>query len=123
MEISLNDWKKEDLFKLPCREWSSESTYDSILILPTGEVHDSGYGMITIIGVNKGAPVEIINKYSDDIEWILPPAKCIGGFIIGRMRNDCLLISGALHMWSRDCEFVVGTALSSITIELKLSVS
>lgn len=123
MTLSLNGWKKEDLLNLPRREWSEESTYDSILILPTGETHDSGWQMMAIIGVRKAVPIEIASGCCDDIEWILPPAKSVSTFKVGRMRNDCLLTSGALQMWSRDCEFMVGTALSSTTIELKLKES
>lgn len=99
------------------RDWNITSTYDSIIILPLGTKHDSGYSHILIVGCrdvdgcNKRQPVEIASKYSDDITWILDGHK---------LRSDALLKSRAMHFWANDVrlKFVVGHALSSIDVTL-----
>jgi len=114
----LNDWSREELLALPFREWGHESTYDSLLLLPTGEAHDSGWGIMAIIGIRDFQPIEIACGCCDDIEWKLPQMQTVGRFTIGQMRMDCLLKSGAFHPWERNSLFRVGAALSSVTVEV-----
>ena len=113
---SLNDWTKEELLALPVRAWNAVSTYESVLLLSTGEAHDSGWACMAVIGLIDRKPIEIASICSDDIEWQLPPMQYAG---LGQLRMDCTLSSGAIHAWNRDALFVVGAALSSITIELR----
>lgn len=117
---SLNIWGRDELLKLPMREWKMDSEYDSVLLLSTRRKHESGWAMMAIIGVRKGQPVEIACSCCDDIEWKLPPMITVGGgeFSIGQMRMDCAIRSGALHAWARGAKFRVGAALSSTEIEL-----
>lgn len=118
--IPLNLWMRKELLALPTREWPAVSEYDSLLLLSTGRKHDSGWAMMAIIGVRDLKPVEIACKYCDDIEWKFPPMSivCDGRYSIGQMRMDCALKSGALHAWTNRGKFRVGTALSSVTVEL-----
>lgn len=115
---SINEWGKEALLALPVRAWDQESAYDSVLLLSTGEAHDSGWATIAIIGVAYGQPVEIAVSCCDDIEWKLPAPMSFAGHTLGQFRMDCALASGALHAWQRCAKFKVGTALSSTTIEM-----
>ena len=116
---SLNEWGREELLKLPARDWQEESVYDSVLLLSTRRKHDSGWAAIAIIGVRDGQPVEIASQCSDDIEWKLPePQRITSDFAIGQMRMDCAFRSGAMHAWARRGQFRVGCAISSIEIEL-----
>lgn len=117
---SLNQWGRDELLKLPTRQWDAESDYDSLLLLSTRRKHDSGWAIMAIIGVRDSQPVEIACACCDDIEWKLPPMVTVGGgaYSIGQMRMDCAMRSGALHAWARKAKFRVGAALSSTEVEL-----
>ena len=106
---SINDYTKKELMSLKHREWNNVSSlYDSVLILPNKEAHDSGWSTMTIIGIVNQVPIEICGSCSDDIEW---NNKSL-------LRMDCALKSKALHFWSSYGEkFKVGASLSSVTIE------
>lgn len=105
---NLNQWSRKDLLSLPERAWGDISQYDSVLILGTRRKHDSGWGIMAIIGVIDHVPVEIACQCCDDIAWS------------GSMfRTDCAFRSGALHAWRRGSKFVVGYATSSIEIEIR----
>jgi hypothetical protein len=114
----LNQWGRDELFSLPTRAWGEESVYDSVMLLSTRRKHDSGWAIIAIIGVRDGQPVEIACACCDDIEWKLPQPVICASHIIGQMRMDCALRSGAMHAWARGAKFRVGIALSSTDIEL-----
>ncbi|MDE2106797.1 MAG: hypothetical protein KGL39_56805 [Patescibacteria group bacterium] len=120
--LSVNDWPKSALLALPHRKWNNDRPrYDSLLILSTGKKHESGWAKIAIIGVKKQNPVEVCTVCSDDIEWILPPAKTFGPnaeYSLGQFRTDCAIKSGALHVWCQGGKFRVGESLSSTAIEL-----
>lgn len=122
MTKTLNDWTREELLSLPTRRWDESTTYDSLMLLSTGQQHDSGWAAIAVIGVRDHVPVEIASQCSDDIEWHLPDAKRYGKngeFTIGQLRMDCAFASGAMHAWKRDCVFVVHEALSSLEVNVK----
>lgn len=121
MKKEINLWTKKELLALPMRDWSKEGIYDSLLIFSTGRKHDSGWDTMAIIGVTERQPKEICTICSDDIEWKLPAPQLYGvgnKFSLGQFRSDCCIKSGALHVWTDKGMFHVGTALSSITIEL-----
>ena len=56
---TLNEWTVDELLSLPNREYEDINIYNSLLILPKYEPHDSGWGCIIIIGVVKNEPKEI----------------------------------------------------------------
>jgi hypothetical protein len=105
----INKLTKKELIRLPVRRWDKSSRYDSLIIFSEGSRHESGYSVMLIIGVIGGQPVEIASDCSDDISWKLSDGNL--------MRTDCLFASKSLHFWG-DCHFTVGTALSSIDIEV-----
>lgn len=111
-------WTKEELISLPYRAWDKVSEYISLLILPSDELHDSGYSNIYIIGVIDNVPVEIITSCSDDIKFKFPPMLYIGDYSIGQVRMDCMPESKAFQLWTREGKFRVNEALSSIAVEL-----
>lgn len=102
---------RKQLLSLPVRKWDDESpTYDSLLVLSDGKVHDSGWGLITIIGCVGKEPVEIITNCSDDVWWHLNQEP----------RMDCALPSRAMHFWCRGKgKFRASMAVSSIDIYLE----
>lgn len=103
---------KQQLKNLPKRDWDAESIYDSILIIPSGKKHDSGWALMYIIGVISGEPFEIAAA-CDDINWQLPAEQQVSG-----LRTDMIYPSGVIHFWSNHYRFKVGHSLSSTDIHL-----
>jgi len=108
----IHQFSRDDLLSLPIRAWNEISEYDTILLLSTQKIHESGWAMIAIIGVREYQPIEIACNCCDDIEWRFNPESNT------KLRMDCVLKSSALHAWSYKNKFRVGRALSSITIEV-----
>jgi len=102
----MEKYTRKKLLKLPSRAWPLTTKYSSLIIFPSNKKHDSGWGCITIIGVNDMVPIEIITQNSDDIS------------IDGSHKVDCLHNAKALHFWSRHHLFHVEHALSSIEIKM-----
>lgn len=121
-EKTLNEWGRDELLKLPIREIDTESEYDSLLLISTNREHASGWAIIAIIGVRDGKPIEIACDCCDDIEWRSQLSAITSmtryPYFTGKMRMDCALRSGAMHVWARKTRFRVGWALSSIIVEL-----
>jgi hypothetical protein len=105
---------------LPVRDWQTESTYDALLIVPTGQKHDSGYAVIAIVGARyrgpdePGGPVEIA-AYCDDIEVRfsneVPESK---RYATDDFRVDMSYPSGIANWWG--ARFTVGESLSSTVV-------
>jgi len=108
--LLVNGAKREDLFKLPVRKWDDEyKRYDSILILADGKKHDSGWGLIVVIGCIKNSPIEIACNCAEDINWTFAQQP----------RMDCALPSRGMHFWCRNNgRYQVGAALISTDIYL-----
>ncbi len=119
--MSVNTVTRDELLALPDRaDWQGTSTYDSLLIFGSEEAHESGWSGITVVGVNKGVPVEKVTTYSDDVEWILPAPRMVAGRPYGHMRMDCTHPGKVLHFWAHGGQmFSIGHVLSSITIQVK----
>ncbi len=104
----MNHIKRADLKALPRRKWDEISTYDSLLIVPSGKKHDSGYGWIEIVGCKDQAPIEVA-ACCDDICWHVQGGKYA-------MRTDMLFPSNLVHVWG--AKFEVGRSLSSTDIRV-----
>ncbi len=104
--------KVKELRKLPFRTWNKETTYASIIVIPSGRKHDSGYALMYIIGVDENKnPIEI-SASCDDICWKIPNA------IDYEFRNDMYWPSGIIHYWSNGYKFKVGVCTSSTDVTL-----
>lgn len=104
--------KIKGLRNLPVRAWDEKKAYNSVITIPSGKKHDSGWALIAIIGLDDNDnPIEIA-AYCDDICWKIPNIN------EGSFRTDMFYPSGAVHFWSWDYEFMVGVSLSSTNIEL-----
>ena len=110
--MSDKTWTREELLSLPVRKWDEESEYDSLTIVPTDDVHDSGYRLMAIVGhTNKHGPNEIA-AFCDDICWEFPqPPKTW-------LRTDMTTTSNCAHMWGYDLRFRVGHSLSSTSVKV-----
>lgn len=103
-------YKIKELRKLPRRKWDDIKCYDSLMIIPSGLKHDSGWALIYIIGM-KDDSLEIAAA-CDDICWKIPKA------IAYDFRTDMYYPGGIVHVWSRDYQFQVGCSLSSTDVTL-----
>jgi len=114
--ISIRELKnRRELLKLPERKGNDVTFYSSILIVPSGLKHDSGYMMIAIIGIIDGEPKEIC-AYPDDICWDF--TNFHQKYESTGMRTDCYYPTGILHFWGNGIQFMVGSAFSSTTISV-----
>ncbi len=94
---------RKELLKIPNRKDSNmDRLYNSILVVPAGTKHESGYMHIAIIGCwteGKEERYEICS-YPDDINWILPDSDR-GNYKLAHLRTDCWYPEGILHFWGR----------------------
>ena len=102
----------KELRSLPFRNWNETKLYKSIIVIPSGKKHESGWALMYIIGVNEEQIPFEIAAYCDDICWKMPTP------IEYEFRNDMFYPSGAMHFWSRKYYFEVGSSLSSTGISL-----
>jgi hypothetical protein len=115
------------LLALPFHKtWSEVKVYNSLYIVPTGKKHDSGYGLIAIIGVLDQDPrLAEIAAYCDDICWCFPLKHPYDrdGRHVNVIRTDCLWPSQIIRIWASGehyfrGRFRVGVSLSSTEVEL-----
>ena len=117
---SYMDWKPRAFFRLPKRSgWSAETECSSIVFLPTGKTHDSGYQMMWLCCFDVGKPICRIGGYSDHISFrIAAPGQVIHDVIYPNVQID-MLPNGLVQAYVFDkARFVVGDALSSIYVKV-----
>jgi hypothetical protein len=119
---SFEYWTKKELEALPAREWGEDiGEFDSLIILPTKHLHDSGFWCMDFVAVKGNEPFCRLSGCSDVIqidgiggygEWkqnvptVIPPK----GWSI-----DCLKKSKLLRVFS-DGKLKAGRALSSFDL-------
>lgn len=118
------------LLQLPRRKWDVESVYDSIILVPTGAKHDSGWGLIAIVDVVGGKPSSAeIAAVCDDVRWSFPVRHPYGEMQPGInrriLRTDCYWPGRLQRFWASgesyfSGRFKVGFALSSTDVTLVL---
>ena len=105
-------WTRKEFLALPVRKWDMKSEYDSLTIVPTYRVHDSGYRLMAIVGhINKEGPKEIA-AFCDDIDWRIPMP------LDTWIRTDMTTTSNCAHMWGNGLRFRVGCSVSSTEVEV-----
>jgi hypothetical protein len=104
---------KKELLKLPYRKWDEIKEYNSIVIIPSGKKHPSGWMIMCVIGCDEDrCPIEIV-ACCDDISWIIPNNINEWDF-----RNDMYYPSGIIRYWSDEYNFQVGVSFISTLITL-----
>lgn len=107
---------------IPHREkWNEHVTCDSIVILPTKRMHDSGYRAMDFVAIKDMKPLCRVAGHSDVIH-----IEGIGGGGYKKEYSelverkswsiDCLKKSGLLRMWVNGCDLICGSSLSSFEI-------
>lgn len=104
----------EELLSLPVRDWDKETIYDTIIVCPTTDVHDSGYRLMAIIGCNNLKPVEIA-AYCDDLGFLI---RHLEDPIYPLSFNCDMILSNCIHFHSYYSKFKVGESLSSTNVTL-----
>lgn len=122
---TLTDWTRKDFETLPCRNWDEDiGEFDSLVILPTRHIHDSGYRCMDFIAVKGDTPFVRLSGCSDVIH-----IDGIGGYgkdWVSRggvpmliepkgWRIDSLKKSGLLRLFANG-KMTVGAALSSFDV-------
>lgn len=111
---TIHEMTVEELRQVPYR-----GSYDnevqgvcSIVILPSNELHDSGYRFIDFVAVdNHDYPICRLDDCSD-VLFIEQTSECIGRYTI-----DCLPISGCLRIFKGAGCFKIGAALSVFVVK------
>ena len=111
----ITEMTKEELLAVPIREYDVRySIYESIVVVnKSGKLHDSGYGLIAVIGVVEGKPVEIASMNSDSLEL---------NFNDFEVKIESLPKSRCSHFFASPhikVKFVVGMAFSSLEISVR----
>jgi len=124
IQRDLNDLTKEEFDQVPLVEWRDNVTdFDSLIIVPTDQIHDSGFKCMYFIACKGDEPICRISGCSDVIH-----INGIGGYGLGGIRKhmeqprfptdwsiDCLKTSGLLRLFTSG-KLQSGTALSSFEI-------
>lgn len=103
---------------MPKRPWEyKEKLYDSVLVVPAGTKHDSGFMHIAVIGCYIEEKIEKyeICAYPDDISWYFPTIK-YPEFEYAQVRTDCYYPQGVMRFHGRG-KFTVSEALSSVDVK------
>jgi len=105
---------RAELLSAPKAPWAArKGPFTSVAILATGEKHDSGYGLMHVVGLVGANPTALCTSSSDDIAWQFKNVAW------DDLRTECILPARALHFWSNHVVFFVGASLSSVTICLE----
>ena len=112
---------RKELLALPvCKFTEQESRkYASLLIVPAKKLHDSGYRLMAIVGLDKkGKPIEIAD-FCDDIEWRIPMINAGSRLAYSPLRTDMYANLNCLHAWTRYGYFTVwGCSSAEVTLVL-----
>jgi len=96
----INEWTRKEFDALPGREWDQEVQFDSLVILPTRQIHDSNYRCMDFVAVV--IHINGIGGYGKD--WFTEYWSI-----------DCLKKSGLLRMFTHG-KLTCGPALSSFEL-------
>lgn len=124
MKKPLSQWTVRDLQRIRVRRWDEDiGVFDSLIILPLKEIHDSGYRCLDFVAVRKGVPICRLSGCSDVIN--LDGIGGYGKWDSGKGRPkavtpkgwsiDCLKTSGLLQIFANG-RLTCGSALSSFTV-------
>lgn len=124
--MEINKMKRKDFESLPHRKWDEDiGEFDSLILLPLRQRHDSGYRLMDFVAVRDDKPICLLSGSSDVIH-----IEGIGGYGLDWLEKyngfpalvtptgwniDCLPTSGLLRMFC-DGRIRVGEGLSSFEI-------
>lgn len=122
---SVNDMTREEIENVPHLPWAEVIEFDSLIILPMEEIHDSDYRIMDFVAVREDKPIARLSGCSDVLhingiggvgaDWLtkyggypkaIPPVD---------WSIDCLKVSGLLRLF---CSGMLksGRAVSSFEV-------
>ena len=121
MSKRIDEMTREDFLALPQRNPNEPAElFDSLIILPLDDLHDSGYRCMDFVGCLNGEPICRLSGCSDVLH--IDGIEGFGGFIRNALPPkgwtiDCLPGSGLLRLFPmREYRLRVGPALSSFEV-------
>lgn len=119
---SVEYWTKKELEALPARKWSEDiGEFDSLIILPTKHLHDSGFWCMDFVAVKGNEPFCRLSGCSDviriygiskdgelkqNVQTVIP---------LNEWKIDCLKKSKLLRLFS-DYRLRAGAAVSDFDL-------
>lgn len=124
IEKDIQQMTRKEIENVPSRNWNEDiGEFDTLVILPQRQIHDSGYRCMDFVACIGFKPIRRLSGCSDVIH-----INGIGGYgkyVIGAgiphlilpigWSIDCLKVSGLLQIFS-DTKLTCGQALSSFEI-------
>lgn len=99
---------RKALLALPKRQESATGVYESITIVPTRRLHDSGYRLMAFVGRRPDGDLEVAGT-GDDIMWSMPEK------LQTWLRMDMDPRCNCVRVWGRGLEFRVELATGGST--------
>lgn len=120
----IDEMTKEDFKNVPRIDWNHEPIkFDSFVIIPTGEMHDSGFMCMEYCAAIEGEPIGIIGGVSD-----VANLDGIGGYGLNFKQSartkvteikawniDCLPC-GYVRVWCSGHNLIAGGCLSNFEV-------
>jgi len=129
MKKKVCDMTRKEFDKLPESKWGDIITCNSIVLLPTRRMHDSGYRCMDFVAVRNGIPICRLSGYSDVMhiegfggygyKWVDKYGHCPDMIPTNAWNIDCLSKSGLLQIFVSGKDIICGQALSSFEIYSK----
>jgi len=129
--VDIEKMSRREFESLPHRKWDEEIDCDSIIILPSRRLHDSGYRCMDFVAVKDNEPFCLLSDCSDVIHVDGIGGYGIGGYgyhWLGKYKTvpntalpsgwsiDCLPKSGLLRMWPSTGRIKCGIGLASFEV-------
>lgn len=123
--MEINEMTRQEIERVQNRKWNEDiGEFDSLIILPMEDVHDSGFRVMDFVAVADGMPLRRLSGCSDVLHL-----DGIGGFGIGGINRydqklpkipaawsiDCLKISGLIRLFTHG-KLIVDDACSSMGV-------
>ena len=106
-----NFMTRKQYLELPRRDWDKKKQYTAVIVVPTYEIHDSGFRLMALVGCGDDHKPYEIAAFCDDICWDTPD---------GFNAMDCDMFPDNIIRFHSiaDCVFEIGESLSSTHIRL-----
>lgn len=114
------DVTMKDLESIPKRE-KDTGVYEQLIIIPTDKLHENGWGIIKLIGVDKDYNAEVITETTCDILMFAINHTSVQH--IESFKIDLLPVAKVFKLFSSVYQFIVGTDGSTVDIKLTLKQS
>lgn len=131
---TITEMTRKEFEALPGRDWNKDiGPFDSMVILPSRRLHDSGYRCMDFVAVKKMKPVCRLAGASDVVHfngiggygknWINIYGSILENIPVIDWNIDCLPKSGLIHIFTHACNLYAGDAFSSFELFAKRKIS